>query len=370
MGTIPEVQMNNIQAIFLDTNVFERSGFIYTENNIEKLLNLCNKYSIPIFINEIVKREVIQRSKKKADEKLKNINKKELVFINKIYPEIPTNKEEIKEAFSQLFIRNFDVLLRDNLKEIPIENVDIKELTQMYFDIKAPFGNEINKKCEFPDAIIGLSVKQYIEENSVNILLISHDNGIKAFCDEHDISHVTEVSQALNLLNEQFDLNVFFEKYQGLLTEQLVDYIKAEYVEFNVYGYSYEDSIPVDTFKITNIKVKNLYLTKEDDSSKTLDLTLDCIIEYKILTGSYPDYQNAYRDKEDDVWYAFSNLTSTIEDKKEISIDFEVSIVNFDELHSEAPEFEIYNKTNWIDIEFDVYDDSVASISYRDFEEE
>jgi len=336
-----------INGIFLDTNIYESAQFEYIGNMLEKLFHLCKKYNIPVYTNTVVQNEILHRIKINAYEAVKGIKKEQLQYISKVY-KAPHDKELIKQNIEDALIANFKILETNYLIKIP-SKVDTEDLLKMYFEEEAPF-NVDNKKGEFPDAIMLLSIRDYSQEHNVNILTLSNDGGVQEFCNANDMQAVNFVSEALSILNEQLQLNLFYSKYKENIEASIKDYIENDNIHFNIYGYDYEDTVYAEKYDIDNVVISELFLIEEDDDMSSIIVSCPAIINFTATTDLYPDYENGTYDKEDGLWFAFSSIQTTFIHTEHTELSFEISILDFD-----TGEFDISYEGYELDIEFDLY---------------
>jgi hypothetical protein len=78
------------------------------------------------------------------------------------------------------------------------EYADLSELVDMYFNTEAPFETGKDKKNEFPDAIALLAIESWAEQNDLNIIAVSQDNGWKDFSAKSNrVTLVSSLAEAL-----------------------------------------------------------------------------------------------------------------------------------------------------------------------------
>lgn len=350
-----------IDSIFLDTNIYESAKFEYIDNMLEKLFHFCKEHNMPIYTNIVVQNEILHRIKINAYEAVKGIKKEQLQYISKVY-KVPHDKELIKRNIEDTLVAHFKILETNYLTTIP-SKVDTEDLLEMYFAEEAPF-NVDNKKNEFPDAAMLLSIRDYSQKHNVNMLMLSNDGGVQEFCETNDIQVVHYASEALGILNEQFQLNLFYSKYKVTIKSRIQDYIKNGNIHFNIYGYDYEDIVYAEKYNIDNIVARDLFLIEENDDISSIVVSCPAIINFTATTNLYPDYENGTYDKEDGVWFAFNSLQTTFVHTEHAELSFEISILDFD-----TGEFDIAYEGYELDIEFDLYSLDNAIIKQEHFNE-
>lgn len=336
-----------IQAIFLDTNVFESAKFEYKDNNIEILFALCKDHSIPIYIDYVVEQEVLHRINENVKKSVEGLKVEQLHYLAKIF-NIPTNIKEISKKLSEQLVKNFNDLKSEYL-EILDNDISAMDIAKMYFENTAPFGYGI-KKHEFPDAIIGTNIERFSNEESIEILAITNDKGLIEFFDNSGIQAVKFVSAAINIINKQFQTDTYFSNIKNNLKTKIVEYIKNKNIDLNLYAYDYQDTVYADNYEINDVNIDDVLLIERDNDIGSLIVSCPCILTIELTTGFYPDYENGTFDKEDHNWYCYNSKRTTHLIKKEIEITFELSAIE-----NNGTSLYIDYTDGDLDIEFDLY---------------
>lgn len=340
-----------LKGIFLDTNVFEGSNFNYKDNNMELLIKKCDEFGLSIYTNDIVKNEVYSRIYEKSKDIVAGLENKKLKFISNIF-DIPNTKEEIRKKIENDLLNKFNELLNNWVFDKIPSICNQEELLKMYFNKETPF--EEKKKHEFPDAIIGLSIKEYSIQKKEKIILVSNDDGLSLFCKNNNIETEKFITGAISLINKEFSISKIFDNYESDIKEAIHDFIEennGENLEFNIYGYYFNDDIYSENYIIESINIENIYILQEDDENKTMIVSCDIEIDFNIETDAYMDYENGIYDKEDSQWITFSKIKTEFEYKKSLEIEFTIEIENIIE-----KEFNIMYNGKSIDIQFDSFE--------------
>lgn len=340
-----------IQSIFLDTNVFESAKFKYTANNLKSLLSFCYERNILVYIDKVVYGEVKNRIALKANEVTVNLKNEHLEYLGRV-----TDIEKgVEDKLKDTLLEDFEELFEEGLLTVLPTVYDQEKLLDLYFQEGAPF-NVDGKKSEFPDAIMMLSVDKHAQDNTEEVMVVSNDNGVREYCEASNLRCCEYASQALSSLNEQFDLNKLFVKYQANIEKQIFELVQDGGIEFNIYGHTYEDFLEA-TYEIENVKIKDLSLIHEDDEAMLMEVSGKVIIDFIIDTEAYPDYDSGIYDKEDGVCYVFSYLQTKFSHRYIADLSFEIEVEDATEgdLHVS------YTKSD-LDIEFDPYNIPSGSI--------
>lgn len=154
--------------VFLDTNIYEGSGFSFENRAFNQLRFYANDGSLNLQINSVVEGEVKQHIKDcltDAVAEIKRPIKKNKNFAGfrgntKFLPQIPEPDEWIEYS-----IERFETLLSDlGAERIPVDNISVENLLSDFFNKRLPF--EAKKPTEFRDAIMLRSVFAEIERLS------------------------------------------------------------------------------------------------------------------------------------------------------------------------------------------------------------
>jgi len=116
---------------------------------------------------------------------------------------IPGEDAEIAEArLSDYYEKIGANILRSE------EYVDFERLMEMYFSVKAPFESAKDKKAEFPDAIALISLERWAEEQGINIIAVSNDEGWNKFSENSAaIKVVQSLAEAIALFQPHNKVN-------------------------------------------------------------------------------------------------------------------------------------------------------------------
>ena len=133
-------------------------------------------------------------------------------------------------------------------------------LIDLYFNNKAPFTEQ--KKHEFLDAIIILTIDKWSLENHKISLVITNDKGMSLYDTESDIKFFNKISDVTDLLlteDPEIDLLEIYNDQLDKIKDKIIDEILSHQEYFILYSYDHIDDIEVD-----NIKINNVILNKID----------------------------------------------------------------------------------------------------------
>ena len=347
--------------IFLDTNVFESAKFSYSSKTFVNFLDYCKENEIKLKITDVVKHEVIKRIKSNITESFEKIDKQNLGVVAASF-DMDTHISKlnfIKELINKLN-EKFNDFLEDNGIEVLISNFDVHELTYQYFNQLSPFTEQ--KKHEFPDAIILLTIKKYIQDNTYKtIITISNDKSFKDFSEENSIDNFSFVSNALDYLIKHPNVALVnaYEKQISAIKDEICKQIKYKQNDFILYSYDSIDFVDVDDIDILEILINDLNITNYNQTSKSILLEANISIQFS-CKAYYPDPDTIIYDKEDGNYFSFTKCISKINFTENIKADIEIC---FDEdFNYDIEDIELYQK----EFEFQLNEKFIESTEYEE----
>lgn len=347
--------------IFLDTNVFESAKFSYSSKTFVSFLDYCKENEIKLKITDVVKHEVIKRIKSNITESFEKIDKQNLGVVASSF-DIDTNISKLNfiEKLTNKLNEKFDNFLDDNEIEVLDSNYDIHELTYQYFNQLSPFTEQ--KKHEFPDAIILLTIKKYIQDNTYKtIITISNDKSFIDFSKENNIQNFSFISNALDYLNKNPDValvNAYIRQISAIKDEicKSIENIKDDFI---LYSYDSIDFVDVEDIDILEILINDLNITNCNQTNKSILLEANISIQF-FCNAYYPDPDTIIYDKEDGKYFSFTKCISKINFTENIKADIEIC---FDEdFNYDIEDIELYQK----EFEFQLNEKFIESTEYKE----
>ena len=164
--------------VFLDSNVFVGEKFNFNSTSLSSLKQYLDSGFINLYTNDIVLNEVKRNIKSELEyhigqaSKIINkpefrcaISKEENDYINKTLSDAPQKLESVFDSYVE------------NAIVLDYNNVSVTELFDNYFNTKAPFEESKEKKAEFPDAVIIMSIEEYLKNENILLHVVTNDNG-------------------------------------------------------------------------------------------------------------------------------------------------------------------------------------------------
>lgn len=363
--------------VLLDTNVFINAKYDFNRGSLFHLKKYCDDGIVCMLTNDIITREVtrhINSDVKLFASQAKNAIKEHGELTNAItQPVYESIKNELLAApriLSDAFASYIS-----GATPITSEGVSVTSLFDDYFNDVPPFEKKKEKKCEFPDAAIIMSIKQYMASApGKSLCVVSNDKGwhdalagtpgVKLYNDLKTL--LTEISKEQVLYKQIISFTVtqlptLKENAESWLMEQDWQFALDEV----------EMCIECDEIEDTAVKEINLDLGAVeyiDSNGGDAAVTLTGIAKVTV-SFSYIDHTEELYDKEDHIWYntKYGNCVSEIEVPLRLSVpvfwtegdsdSFDLDIPEFEELDRSSIEIIDYECTEQSDYLDDPYYD-------------
>ena len=332
-------------SVFLDSNIYigkkynfsKKGTFDYLKKYIDE--NKIKLYTNSVVIGEVKKHindnisSVINALEKIKIKDLKKISESliegtKLTFMFSDFEADMIKKEAISKF--EKFLVDYKVEILDN------QGINIDSIITDYFNNNPPFEESINKKCEFPDALIISKLKNHFSKN-LPLYVISNDDGFRsAFNNLSGFKCMNSINMLLDNINAQEkilynEIKKFFINYET--RKYISDYIKSKIENGDIavngldcdrkgccdgydYDYIYVNGISDFEFEVSSI---------DDIGDNFISLTLICNALINV-SCEYEDYSNSYYDKEEDLTLFVSKKTIVEIHKPEFEIVVEVSV--------------------------------------------
>lgn len=350
--------------VLLDTNIFINSKYDFDRASLFNLKKYCNDGIVSMFTNDIILREVrhhINVNVKLLASQAKNaIKKGELVnaLTKPVFDKIETL---LIDAPNQL-LTAFDTYMKD-AKILSNNDLSVVELFNDYFELNAPFEIRKEKKSEFPDAAIIMSIKKYISsEENASLHIVTDDNGWHTalegvpniFLYKNIKELLTEISKGEENLYNQI---VSFVKenstlYKNNVKNWLLDQEWEFAIDENEFGIECDEVYKIDINDITLISNSIEYIDNKEGYAVA---TISEIAKLK-LYFSYIDHSRETYDKEEHVWYNTIYGDGIAEIKVPINISMNVMFSTEDEesFDLDSLDFKNLNITDIVTINYEL----------------
>jgi hypothetical protein len=230
--------------IFIDTCIFHGKNYGFDHYVFNKIADLASNDYVSVFLTEITFQEILSNIEQQignARPHLNNLQDKGKILQNIPQYQAVFNRKFINSVFETMKQQFFGFLEKSQVKILPIEDVDSKEIIERYFNRKAPFSTQ--KKTEFPDAFTLAALESWCKKNQQKMYIISADKDYKNYCYESDVlHHINSVEQFLNVFTRsdeyRYDFTInLFENNLEIIEEALKEnFIEHGFVFSNIDG--------------------------------------------------------------------------------------------------------------------------------------
>jgi len=200
--TSPELDYN---ALCIDTNIFFETGYAFDKGLLAQLDQFAES-PFQVVISEIVDREM----KRHLIERIRDAREALENGLKKVQQELQISDGNVTRARKAIFtgVPDDEIAQRrlDQFYErcdaivVTADSASSRDVLDRYFKHEPPFEATGDKKVEFPDAYALMSVEKWAQESGSKVLVVSKDQGWKAFCEgSESLAHRTELGSALKL---------------------------------------------------------------------------------------------------------------------------------------------------------------------------
>jgi len=232
-------------AIFVDTNIFDRQHYNFQGSALTSFAQACQAHGVTLLLPDPVLRELKRHVRDRAVEAHESVNKarRTAPFLQALRQEGKSSREELTHygsmatAALHAYLRQFKAL------ELGYDGLDLKQLMDWYDAQTAPFGGA-GKRKEFPDAFAIAMVETFAKNNVMYVAVVSDDRGVKSACDRYTkLSHFSELTALTELLvNDQEQVAAYKAAIESD-PKELESQIAAAAAERSFYHHNREYSI-------------------------------------------------------------------------------------------------------------------------------
>jgi hypothetical protein len=292
--------------VFLDTEVFDSNQYNFNSRDLKQLKTLAESLSVELLLTDVVVDEVRKHLRNRANLLAKETQKICKQF-NNIDPE-GVGVELQKDSYSadhvySLLCKNFnDFLDSCNAEVVSVENVNSKEVFDLYFHERSPFSSSGKKKNEFPDAFTLLALRDYSQEHNIEISIVSNDGDPIGFCaQENNLTHYSNLKEFYEKSLESIGYtmeyyNELVLKHWDDLESYIIDNI-PNHCSYQASHSSYDilqaECIELSYLNHSLLDIDEPYIDVSLDVTATfsveyLDLDLDRLFNYEITVELSP----------------------------------------------------------------------------------
>ncbi|MDO8444844.1 MAG: PIN domain-containing protein [Deltaproteobacteria bacterium] len=309
-----------ISLVFLDTSVYVSTNYAFDGPLFSALRVRIENQQVRLGITPITVLEVeakIRTGVSEAQEALEKAKNKAFILRNSqegsiVATFLPWNKQEIEDELVERFRR---FLLDFNVEVLAYEEINVKEVFDLYFDKKSPFG-DAKKKNEFPDAFALKIIEGWSIEEGKRIYVVSHDGdmryGVGSFS---GLDYSPSLPELLSTLSFKYEeLAPLCAEVYDLAREEIDQELASQ---FSDRGF-YVDDQQGDVDEVYDVAVDDyeprLLKIEHDQNDDTVLAEFEVIpnISFKAHL-TYDDLATASYDSEDKVLIPWRTITEEVE---------------------------------------------------------
>lgn len=272
-----------MNKLFIDTNIFEKSRFNFTDDNPVIFLLIKNikqgeyeYYNLSIFDKEIIKHISEECSKEFLE-----LRKRTWLFN---YIDEDTMK---KKCYKKL--TDYEQFKKDvKAVDCDVSAVNPEDVFQKYFNVEYPFENKDDKKSEFPDAFASAYVNNIMVNNNEKTYFVTNDNGLRKSFKEEIITY-NSIEEFLSEFNNVLPYQ--YKKIQTFIYDNIDSIAKELRKKIFLDSFLEDFEFELDDIKINNISDINIIGMDGDNK-----YFVNCKCDELVLTGDFSclDYSNSY----------------------------------------------------------------------------
>jgi len=337
--------------VLLDTNVFINAKYDFNSSSLHNLRKYCDDGIACMITNDIITREVLHHIEVEVGllaSQAKNAIKNHSELVNALtLPVFDSIKATLLDAPKQLSTAYTSYI--EGAIFLPNDGLSVVDLFNDYFTAVSPFEGRKEKKSEFPDAAIIMSIKRYISSNDhASLYVVTNDNGWHSAL--KNTSGIFLYKDLKSLLTE-------ISKEQEELYKQIVSFVGGQIASLKERAEDWlldqdwdsaidEIEMCVECDEVDEVNVENIDLILEaieyiDNKEEYAVAVLSGVAKIKVCF-SYIDHTEEIYDREDHAWYntVYGDGISEIA----VPLSLSVSVILPDESNNvfdlDAPDFE------------------------------
>ena len=358
--------------VFLDSNVFVGEKFNFNSTSLSSLKQYLDSGLINLYTNDIVLKEVKQNIKSELEyhigqaSKIINkqsefkcaISKEENDYINKILSNAPQKLESVFDSYVEGAI------------VLDYNTVSVIELFDNYFNTKAPFEESKEKKAEFPDAVIIMSIEEYLKKQNILMHVVTNDNGWEnAFKGNEKITVHKKLRDFLSFVskgNENYKYIIeFYNSRKKFLSSKIEEWLDGQAWQLLVEYIRDIECTDICDYNVSNIEFKARAVEYLDDEKCSISVIGKAEIE---LEYDYIDHSEEMYDREDHEWYntIYGTARSTLETPIKFTLYIDINNIENSDLTISNIEFDDSALDNIDETEYQ----ELRNTEYYDYEDD
>lgn len=303
--------MDNVPAVFLDTEVFDKHSRDFECSNIRRLARLSSNGAFQVFLTSVTVQEVrahLDQDAKKAFSALRNYRRASKL-VKRVLPD-PQFEPEDEQVFRVSLQEEFDSFIASlGIQVISVTDVSPEEVLNDYFSGVAPFATG-DKKSEFPDAFAIAAIRKWRESQRRDVFVVSGDGDWKGAFKYSDT--ITYRPNLEAFLEDFVDAEVVLAIREFLESKRddIVAQIRAEAMNLE---YSITDDLwngELGEYAVSEVNLDEFHVIEAQDGTAEVSIFCQIKVDAEVFAD---DSMSAYRDPDTKDVYCWWKLSGDVQ---------------------------------------------------------
>lgn len=174
------------KAIFLDTCVFDGCHYHFENQQLKALVEVARAKDIELVVPAVTNNEIVRHIRERSRLAVAGLKHafKQHPFLRHC-PALPNSRSDNRQTEQQVCSAAFGewqaFLGKLACRNLDYSGIDVSELMRRYEQCVPPFG-EGDKRKEFPDTVVFLTLRRFAEESGKIVAVVSADRDFKTAC--------------------------------------------------------------------------------------------------------------------------------------------------------------------------------------------
>jgi hypothetical protein len=311
--------------LFIDTQYFLGKGLNFDTNELQSLASLAQNCSLKVYLTDINDLEIVKKIFEQVEVAFGKINVSDVRILKQIplYRKFHSTYDEKKAV--NFILNAYEKFKTDCRTEIISSGqISFMQIFQDYTQGKKPFNSTPgkNRKAEFPDAFALAAIKNWTRTKKQKTYIISGDSDWELFSDDHELFHLTDLSDLINLVirHEEglHDLTKFADDLIESKREKIEKHMLNKLRNSAYEGHDEELDIRIQKSYIISATMlnKSVLSVSRDSCIYYIEFDVLAIFKYGVI-----NYSEAVYDKEDGQYLGLEEQTVHLKHQFTLGID-------------------------------------------------
>lgn len=277
------------RVLFFDSCIYHSNNYQFLSKDLESLGRLLKADQATLLFTTITVLEIKRHLREQASQAasaVQSLQQKGKVLRNlpNFASSVMFDSVHVSDLARELINRFEKFLETPNVEVVSVNTVSADYIFNNYFEIRPPFS--VKKPDEFRDAFVLEALKDYAQENSTRIHVVSTDSDMKEFCSENpQLIWSSKLGEVVNALmhSARAEPSVFADQAYSAVKNKVLD-IVTEYLSEQDFGVLDESDKGIQGFSsgTTNLRSINQRVFSADRTSARygVDFEFDVVAKY------------------------------------------------------------------------------------------